>query len=203
MTGRPDADVLERLAHDLKNPVAVIVGYAELLQARDDDAIRQEGPAMILDAAAELKRVIAAALEPDRGPSAGAEEIETASPGTAGAGTIVIADDDALLRRLVRTTLPHDGFAVYEADDGDEAVELVQMHDPALLVLDLDMPKRTGVEVLRAVRQTHPNLAVIVVTAEPNRDRREHVLSLGAWSVIEKPFSPLFLLATIHASLAQ
>jgi CheY-like chemotaxis protein len=197
----PPVDFLQRLAHDLKNPIAVIVGYAELLRARDDDKIRREAPEMILEAAAELRRVVEAALAPNGATVAPPVEVARAGPRSGSAGTIVIADDDALLRRLVRSTLPHDGFEVHEADDGDAAVALVQKLDPALLVLDLDMPKRSGIDVLLALRETHPDLAVIVVTAEPDRDRREQALSLGAWTVIEKPFSPLFLLATIHASL--
>jgi CheY-like chemotaxis protein len=201
VTDTPPPDVLVRLAHDLKNPIAVIVGFAELLRVRDDDEIRREGPEMILQAAAELKRVVEAALQPSEASSSPPNEVARAAPTSSSSGTIVIADDDALLRRLVRSTLPHDGFEVYEADDGDAAVALVQKHDPALLVLDLDMPKRSGIEVLRDLRETHPELAVIVITAEPDRDRREEALGLGAWTVIEKPFSPLFLLATIHASL--
>jgi CheY-like chemotaxis protein len=193
---------LERLAHDLKNPISVIAGYAELMRIRDDAELRRDALEMILAATGELSRVIQAVLAPAGVTAAQRALLTPLAAGGAGRA-IVIADDDQLMRRLIRETLPHDGYVVHDADDGRAALELVRRHDPVLLLLDLDLPKRSGVEVLSELRNTHPELSVIVVTAEPDHERREHALLLGAWTVVEKPFSPLSLLATIHASLAS
>jgi two-component system, chemotaxis family, chemotaxis protein CheY len=207
VSSRPESELIAQLAHDLKNPIAVITGYAELLGIRDDEEIRREAPDRILEAAAQLSELIegmlSGATEPVHGPTRSIPSLPAQQFWGEGSRAVVIADDDKLLRRLLRTALPPDGFTVYEADDGDAALQLVDAHNPVLLLLDLSMPRRSGVEVLAVLRTTHPQLPVIVVSAEPRVELRQQALALGAVEFIAKPFSPMRLLSTIHARLGE
>lgn len=110
--------------------------------------------------------------------------------------TVLIADDDARVRRLLRSTLDCGGYAVLEAADGDAAVAAVRAHRPAVAVLDVQMPGRSGLDVCRALR-ADPDLAgtgVVIVSADATADDAERA---GADAFLPKPFSPLRLLAAI------
>jgi CheY-like chemotaxis protein len=116
---------------------------------------------------------------------------------------IMIVDDDEFVRRLLRTTLPSDGFEIVEARDGDQALELLAETVPDLVLLDWRMPGRPGQEVLDEVRRLHPRLPVIVLTAETKPLERALAESLGANAFLTKPFSPLELLETVERLLAE
>ena len=103
---------------------------------------------------------------------------------------ILIADDEADIRLVVRTRLELDGFAVIEARDGAEAVSMAQSESPDLIVLDVMMPEMDGIEVcnrLRASLSTR-NIPVIMLTARASRDDKLSGLTKGANDYITKPF---------------
>src|SRR5450759_4688070 len=66
--------------------------------------------------------------------------------------TVLIADDEPSMRLLVHATIESDDYAVVEAADGAEAWAMVQKHKPSLVLLDVQMPERTGIEVLRSIK---------------------------------------------------
>ena len=106
--------------------------------------------------------------------------------------TILVADDEAILRALVRETLSSGGYAVLEAANGDEALDLARSARPDLIVLDLMMPSRSGLEVLRELR-ADPELAatpVVMLTARARAADREAAAAAGADRFVAKPFSP-------------
>lgn len=106
--------------------------------------------------------------------------------------TILVGDDEAVLRALVRATLSSAGYDVLEAADGDEALELARSARPDLIVLDLMMPRRSGLEVLRELR-ADPELAatpVVMLTARTRAADREAAAEAGADRFLAKPFSP-------------
>ena len=181
-----------RLRHDLKARLAVIVGYAELLRARDDEQIRRDGPKRIVEAAELLGREIDALFE---------------EPGSAGApgalGTIVIVDDDEQIRELLRLTIPEADFTVREASGGPETLRMIEAETPALVLLDWHMPARPGAEVLEELKRRWPDLPVVVLTAEQRQSERERADALGANAFLTKPFSPIELLETIERVVAQ
>ena len=106
--------------------------------------------------------------------------------------TILVADDEAVLRALVRATLSSAGYDVLEAADGDEALELARSARPDLIVLDLMMPGKSGLDVLRELR-ADPELAatpVVMLTARTRAADREAAAEAGADRFLAKPFSP-------------
>jgi CheY-like chemotaxis protein len=114
---------------------------------------------------------------------------------------LLIVDDDESIRRLLRLTLPNEGFEIVEARDGSEALDRAFDDAPDLVVLDWRMPNRSGEEVLRELHKLHPGLPVIVLTAEHEGGERELATALGARAFLTKPFSPLQLIAAVERLL--
>jgi DNA-binding response OmpR family regulator len=116
--------------------------------------------------------------------------------------TILICEDDQHLRQLIRVVIG-EGFRFVEAHDGDEAVELALKLRPQLIILDLMLPKRSGSEVLEALRRELPSdeTHVIVVSAWPDAD--EAALEAGADGFLPKPFEPEELAAIVRAVLDE
>lgn len=102
--------------------------------------------------------------------------------------SILLADDDDLLRNLVKEILEDEGFSVYEASDGEQAVDLFFSHpELSLVVLDIMMPKQDGLEVLREIREKS-ELPVLMLTALGDSASELNALRLGASDYVSKPF---------------
>jgi CheY-like chemotaxis protein len=110
--------------------------------------------------------------------------------------TLLIADDDAHVRRLVHATLRGGGHDVLEAADGDAALAALRAHRPAVAVLDVQMPGRSGLDVCRSVRADPElrDIGVVIVSANAAADDAARA---GADAFVPKPFSPLRLLAAV------
>lgn len=116
--------------------------------------------------------------------------------------TILIVDDDAHIRDVVRFALAKAGFETIEAENGREALELVARLNPDLLILDILMPELDGTEVCRSLR-TFTALPVIFLSSQDDEIDRVVGLELGADDYIAKPFSPRELVARVKAVLRR
>jgi DNA-binding response OmpR family regulator len=128
---------------------------------------------------------------------------QTLPPGVRVLKTVVIADDEPSMRMLVHATIESDDYKVIEAGDGDQAWALIQQHKPSLVLLDVQMPGRSGLEVLRSIR-AHPDLGrtrVILLTAIDRETDVEAGLMAGADFYLTKPFSPLDLITRVEEAL--
>jgi CheY-like chemotaxis protein len=105
---------------------------------------------------------------------------------------VLVVDDDAMARRVVRTVLEADDFEVVEARDGATALQLATAAHPAVVVLDILMPGLDGVEVCR--RLDHERVKVIVLTAVDDPELEKNCRAAGANAFLTKPFSSLQLL---------
>ena len=116
---------------------------------------------------------------------------------------ILIADDEARMRALVRDYLRMKGFHVLEAENGREALEVFQREpDIALILLDVMMPEMDGFETLKELRHIS-DVPVLMLTARAEEQDELQGFSLGADEYIAKPFSPKVLLARIDAILKR
>ena len=116
---------------------------------------------------------------------------------------ILIADDEARMRALVRDYLRMKGFQVLEAENGREALEVFQREpDIALILLDVMMPEMDGFETLKELRHIS-DVPVLMLTARAEEQDELQGFSLGADEYIAKPFSPKVLLARIDAILKR
>ena len=108
---------------------------------------------------------------------------------------ILIADDKATSRELLRTVLERQGYAVMEAADGEEALQKALAELPDLILLDLQMPRRSGYEVLGELRKDtrHAALPIIALTASAMQGDRERALAAGFTGYLAKPVALVHL----------
>lgn len=119
---------------------------------------------------------------------------------------VLIVDDDAAVRTVVRWQLDDAGFRVVEADDGSTAMRRIHDERPTLVVLDLSLPGLGGLDVLRAVRagqNGRPDLPIIVLSGRSGEHERIIGLDLGADDYLVKPFSPGELAARVRSVLRR
>ena len=116
--------------------------------------------------------------------------------------TILVADDDPQLLRLVTRNLELDGYTILSAGDGQRALELMEAHAPDLALLDVMMPKLDGFSVLQRVRE-YSAVPIIIVTARGQDQDKVRGLDLGADDYLTKPFSIEELLARVRAVLRR
>ncbi len=121
------------------------------------------------------------------------------------AAPILVVDDDAKIVRLVRTYLERDGFTVVTAADGPAALEAIETHQPALVVLDLMLPELDGRAVIRAVRRDEEaaHTPILVLSARSSTIDRIAGLEDGADDYLPKPFSPAELVLRVKSILRR
>jgi DNA-binding response OmpR family regulator len=113
---------------------------------------------------------------------------------------ILVVEDDPDLRRLYRLTLAIDGFEVHESGDGLEALRAIEQYKPALVLLDLDLPKLDGLSVQQEIA-SHPltkSVPVVIVTA-----LEVDLSHLSVACVLRKPIAPEQLFVTVRACLGS
>ena len=116
--------------------------------------------------------------------------------------TILIVDDDAKLRALLDEYLASYGFKVSMLPDGSTVLKTIQLNAPDLVILDIMLPDRNGLEVLREIRM-QSQIPVIMLTAKGEDADRIVGLEIGADDYLPKPFNPRELLARINAVLRR
>ncbi len=117
---------------------------------------------------------------------------------------ILVADDDGVVREVVRRYLERDGFTVVETADGPATAEVLARNEIALAVLDVMMPPPDGIELCRAVRAgPHPDTPIILLTALGEEEDRVLGLQSGADDYIVKPFSPRELALRVASVLRR
>ena len=123
-------------------------------------------------------------------------DVVTRPETTPAAKTILICEDDSNLRTLIRLTLG-DRFRIHEAADGNEALALLGPTEPDLIVLDLMLPGRSGLDLLGEIRAAdgHRQTPVVVISAWAHSD--EAAVAAGADRFVAKPFDPDELEATV------
>ncbi len=115
---------------------------------------------------------------------------------------ILVVDDEKPISDIIKFNLTKEGFDVDTAYDGEEAVQKVDEYDPDLMILDLMLPKKDGLEVAREVRQTH-DMPIIMVTAKDTEIDKVLGLEMGADDYVTKPFSNRELVARVKANLRR
>ena len=115
---------------------------------------------------------------------------------------ILVVDDEKPISDIVKFNLTKEGYEVFTAYDGEEALEKVEEVMPDLIILDLMLPKKDGLEVCREVRKNH-DMPIIMVTAKDSEIDKVLGLELGADDYVTKPFSNRELTARVKANLRR
>ena len=115
------------------------------------------------------------------------------------AKTILLIDDEADIVALMRAALEPAGYRVLAAEDGNRGLALAEREQPALVIVDMMMPKRSGFSVLETLKQRPGGgPRVIMVTANESARHREYAQRLGVDDYIIKPFDMQLLLDSVH-----
>lgn len=103
---------------------------------------------------------------------------------------ILVVEDEAIMRESLRDWLIDDGFQVVTAEDGEEALEVIGRQEFSIAVLDLRLPGKDGIEVLKEAKRERPDLKAIIITAYPSTETAAEAMKVGAIEYVTKPFSP-------------
>ena len=116
---------------------------------------------------------------------------------------IMLADDDVEIRRLLSRTLSSLDVEIIEAQDGEEALEMLIQHNPTLVVLDVMMPGINGLEFTERIRKAQNAVPILLLTARAEVEQRIEGLAMGADDYLPKPFDPKELLLRIQNILRR
>ena len=117
--------------------------------------------------------------------------------------SVLVVDDEAALRKTLRTSLTASGFAVEEARSGEEAVQSIQQHPFDLVLLDINMPGISGIDVCRRIRGLYPQAGIVMITVRDLEEDKVRALEAGADDYITKPFKIRELTARLRAVLRR
>lgn len=118
--------------------------------------------------------------------------------------TILIVEDDAKIRRLLKLYLEREGYEVLEAQDGMDGMDIFMKLDPCLVILDLMLPKKSGEELCQWIRsELKSDIPIIMLTAKVDESDRIKGLQMGADDYIIKPFSPQEVVARVDTVLRR
>jgi CheY-like chemotaxis protein len=129
-------------------------------------------------------------------------EVETIAPTRQGT-TVLLVEDDEIMRGLTRTVLEEQGYTVVEADDGKSMLDWVEAHPGPidLLLTDVVMRRMSGPELVERLTATHPNLKVVFMSGYTGELMAEREILKRGITLLEKPFTRTALLNTIHNTL--
>jgi two-component system nitrogen regulation response regulator NtrX len=115
---------------------------------------------------------------------------------------ILIIDDELIIRSAVERILHNElGYAVTVAESGQEGLQYIKEEDFALILLDIKMPDRDGLDVLGELLLSKPHQKVIIISGYYPKEAKEEVQKKGIYAFIEKPFTPFYLLNIVKKAL--
>lgn len=112
---------------------------------------------------------------------------------------ILLIEDDELILKMVQFKLKKEGFQVYIARDGDSGIKAVHEHKPDMVITDVMVPFKSGLEIIYLVKKDYPQIPVIVLSALGEEENSvQQAFKLGANDFISKPFNPNELMLRIN-----
>ncbi len=115
---------------------------------------------------------------------------------------VLVVDDDTLMREVLKALLRDEGFEVAgEARDGQSALTLLERTRPDLVCLDVNMPGMSGIEVLKNIRSTYPDIRVVMITGDSSMGTVREAVGFGAMGYIIKPFKAGRVSSSLYAAM--
>jgi DNA-binding NtrC family response regulator len=116
---------------------------------------------------------------------------------------VLIVDDEAIVRESIKVWLNDANYEVATAESGEEALEMMKKQDFGVVVLDVRLPGKTGLEILKEVKAMKPEIKSIIITAYPSEETTTEAKKLGAIDYLIKPFAPDDLERLIRETLQK
>jgi DNA-binding NtrC family response regulator len=116
---------------------------------------------------------------------------------------ILIVDDEQIVRESIRDWLKDAGYEVATAESGEEAIRMMETQDFSILVLDVRLPGKTGIQILKEIKSLKPQIKSIVITAYPSAELAVEAMKLGAVDYLIKPIAPDELEKLIRETLLK
>ena len=116
--------------------------------------------------------------------------------------TILVVDDEPMIRRIFERLLSEEGYTVLTASNGKEGLEVVRKKSLELVILDLKLPDMSGIDILRRIRRLRKNVEVIVITGHGTMKTVRAAMGLGAYDYITKPFDDNHVRALVENALS-
>jgi DNA-binding NtrC family response regulator len=114
---------------------------------------------------------------------------------------LLVVDDDPAVLRVLTAIFVREGFEVLAAEDGEAGLALAIAHDPEIVILDLELPKLDGVQVLEHLKMTKHGLPVVMLTGRDDVKSAVHAMQLGAFDYVTKPFDPAEICLVVGRAL--
>ena len=111
--------------------------------------------------------------------------------------TILVVDDAAFMRMMIRDILAKEGYVIHEAVNGRDAIEKYAEVQPDLVTMDITMPEMDGIAALQEIRASHPDARILMVSAMGQQKMIVEALEAGALDFLVKPFQPAKVLETV------
>ena len=218
-----EAGDLSKIRHDLKNPLNSIIGYAEIIIEESDGTLPENYMALlqhVVELGSEISGTIDSAFRHAANEEAQADEeaaierlfasLNESSMGITindeiAGSPILIVDDNPTNQDILRRRLEKHGFNCMLADNGHQALAIIEEHQIDLVLLDLLMPDMNGIEVLHAIRSNpgKGELPIIIVSGLNDARGIAKCLSHGATDYLAKPVEPLILDAKVVSALER
>jgi len=116
---------------------------------------------------------------------------------------ILIVDDEPIVRESIRDWLEDAGYQVATAESGEDALRMIEKQDFQVLVLDVRLPGKTGLQILKEIKVLKPQIKSIIITAYPSAELAVEAMKLGAVDYLIKPIAPDELEKLIRETLSQ
>jgi CheY-like chemotaxis protein len=117
--------------------------------------------------------------------------------------SILITDDDPVARETLREIVAPHGYHTLMAESGEEALDLVRQHEVHLALMDMHLPRLSGLETLALVRQMRGGIPAILITADQDDNLMRRALSEHAFCVLAKPVSKHVVIYVVHKALEK
>lgn len=111
--------------------------------------------------------------------------------------TVLVVDDAAFMRMMIRDILAKEGYVIHEAVNGRDAIEKYREVQPDLVTMDITMPEMDGIAALQEIRASHPDARILMVSAMGQQKMIVEALEAGALDFLVKPFQPAKVLETV------
>jgi len=115
--------------------------------------------------------------------------------------TVLVVDDAAFMRMMIRDILTKEGYTIHEAVNGRDAVEKYDELRPDLVTMDITMPEMSGLEALKSIREHNSRARVLMVSAMGQQKMIVEALEAGAMDFLVKPFQPIKVVETVKKCL--